>query len=657
MTSFSALYQTETTSTLWIPPDTDGAVGIGYVMTALNTQVRLQTLTGTTVTTTVLLNDFWSSVGDGSDVCDPHVLFDPFNKRWMFTAITTLATGNHLLIGVSQTADPTGNWYLFSVNGSPTAFADYPLMGFNKNWITVQANMFPNSGSVYVNIYVFNKSALYNDITGTTFYTLITDTTNGFSMAPSISYDTTSSTMYLLEDWTGTTGLLRLSTITGTVGHEVLNVGVAYPAMAPWVDPPSNSVGLPQSGTSTTIDSNDTRMCSLIYRNGYLWGTHHIYLPVSGPPYHTAIQWFQLSTTGSVIQYGLINDPTGTTSYAFPSLAVNAQNDVLIGYSRFSPDQYASADYSFRLSTDPTGTTESDYMFKAGQDIYNITYGSGRNRWGDYSCTMVDPANDLDMWTIQEYAGPYSSTVSSAVWGTWWAHIAVTTPLLPVITSLNPTSTAAGGGGFTLTVSGKNFSDGASGVRWNGISLTTTFVSTTALVATVPASYIATNAAETIAVVNAGPGGGTSNEMTFNVTAPTPAMASLSPASVTAGGKDFTLTVTGTGFINGTSSIQLNGTGLNTAFVTPTVLTASVPASDISTAGNAAITVVSTPPGGGTSNALNLTIKNQGGGSSKSSGCSCSTDGGSGTGFDPLSIVLFLLWAGLYIAKRARRPA
>ena len=47
--------------------------------------------------------------------------------------------------------------------------------------------------------------------------------------------------------------------------------------------------------------------------------------------------------------------------------------------------------------------------------------GAGnRNRWGDYSATAVDPVNDLDFWTLQEFASAIPDD-----WGTWWGRIVV----------------------------------------------------------------------------------------------------------------------------------------------------------------------------------------------------------------------------------------
>ena len=47
-----------------------------------------------------------------------------------------------------------------------------------------------------------------------------------------------------------------------------------------------------------------------------------------------------------------------------------------------------------------------DGLYKArlaGADDYQRLDGSGRNRWGDYSATLVDPSDPTTFWTFQEW--------------------------------------------------------------------------------------------------------------------------------------------------------------------------------------------------------------------------------------------------------------
>lgn len=86
-----------------------------------------------------------------------------------------------------------------------------------------------------------------------------------------------------------------------------------------------------------------------------------------------------------------------------------------------------------------------------------------------------------------------------------------------------------------------------------------------------------------------------------------PQLSALTPASAEAGGAAFTLNVDGAGFVNG-SVIHWNGAARPTVYVSPTRLTANIPASDISNAGAALVTVAN-PDGGGTSDALTFRVE------------------------------------------------
>jgi hypothetical protein len=400
--SFQALGDDNTS----IPPDTSGAVSPGFLMAALNSQVRVQSRSGSTIST-VSLNGFWSSFGH-ANVFDPRIIYDPYTARWMFIALTDFRTAtSSLMIGASQTNDPTGIWNLYDIDVDATnaIFIDYPNVGFNKDWIVVAANTHNISDRSFVasNIYVFDKARL-NAGTGNSF-TLIRDT-SGNSQVPALTYDNTISTMYIVENWNGNSGgngILRLSTITGAVGAETLNLGTAFPTTPnPWdTVPPGGGNFAPQLGSSQKINNGDAVVQNAVYRNGSIWCVQTLFLPAGGSATRSALQWWQLSATGNIQQRGRIDDLSGNTFYGFPSLAVNQNNDVLIGYSRFSSSQYAGASYAFRAASDPPNTLRDPAVLKNGEAPYFKTNGGTRNKWGDYSTTLVDPVNDTDFWTIQ----------------------------------------------------------------------------------------------------------------------------------------------------------------------------------------------------------------------------------------------------------------
>ena len=87
----------------------------------------------------------------------------------------------------------------------------------------------------------------------------------------------------------------------------------------------------------------------------------------------------------------------------------------------------------------------------------------------------------------------------------------------PTLTSVSPVRANGGGAAFTLTVHGSSFVSN-SGVRWNGLARTTTFVSATELQASIPAADIAAGGEFEITVGNPTPAGGVSDPAAFTVT-------------------------------------------------------------------------------------------------------------------------------------------
>jgi hypothetical protein len=96
------------------------------------------------------------------------------------------------------------------------------------------------------------------------------------------------------------------------------------------------------------------------------------------------------------------------------------------------------------------------------------------------------------------------------------SNVAAGNPVPFVNQPLVPSSAAPGGSAFTLTVNGTGFISGAT-VNFNGAALTTTFVSSRQLTASVPATSVASAATASITVTNPTPGGGLSNVVYFPI--------------------------------------------------------------------------------------------------------------------------------------------
>ena len=174
----------------------------------------------------------------------------------------------------------------------------------------------------------------------------------------------------------------------------------------------------------------------------------------------------------------------------------------------------------------------------------------------------------------------------------------------PPITFLQPDSANAGDPGFTLSVMGSEFVDGAV-VRWDGLSRPTTFVSSTELRTDIGASDL--TAGKAVPVTVRYPNGGVSNTLTFTIHNPMPSIASISPTQVTYGGASFMLTVQGSNFVP-SSVVRWNGNDKVTTYISAAELQAYIPPQDLWTGGEVQVTVYNPAPSGGASNAITLQV-------------------------------------------------
>jgi hypothetical protein len=93
----------------------------------------------------------------------------------------------------------------------------------------------------------------------------------------------------------------------------------------------------------------------------------------------------------------------------------------------------------------------------------------------------------------------------------------------------------------------------------------------------------------------------------FTISAPVPALSSLTPVLNHANSGAFTLTINGAGFVPG-AVVNWNGSARSTTFVSTSQLTASITAADLATVGVADVTVFNPAPGGGTSIAFKVAV-------------------------------------------------
>ena len=454
-----------------IPPDTGGAVGLTKVMSGLNNNYRIFGKSDGSVISTVGTATFWAPSGETAlnGLTDPRTLYDPINHRWIAVMQTVTTGAGNILVGVSQTSDPSGNWFLYRFATGVTI--DFPNVGFNKNWIAVSINRYGVAGNFQRGITLVVNYPLARAGTGAGM--IFTQAANThFSSSPCVTYSSTAETLFVVTHLSSAGATYTLDTITGTASAPVYTAGGSQTRPGGgWVQPGGQILpqSAPNSGASACsppclIESQDAQIRSApVYRGGFIYYTQTLGLPSSGLT-HTGVQWTKLNTpSGSFADGGRIDDATATSTnggkwYAYPHIAVNAAGDFIVGYSQLSSAQHPSAGYSMHLAADAPGTIRDPVIYKAGEDYYHKDFGSGRNRWGDFSQAQVDPSDDQSLWTVQEYAKARVNTNDGATgsngsrWSTYWANVAGPAPMVTVAAGPTQDEGDSGLAPFTFTV-------------------------------------------------------------------------------------------------------------------------------------------------------------------------------------------------------------
>jgi hypothetical protein len=379
-----------------IPPDTDGAVGIRHVVELINGHYAVYRKNNGQRVASLSMDAFWSAGGvtPRGFVVDPRVVFDPFAGRWYASAFS-INSGNgadDLLLAVSVAQDPTQGWKAFAVPfaGPVGNFADFPTLGFNHDAVFIYTN-----GGVLV----APKADLLAPGASVARATMLASTSllspSGSKAQPVVDLDDSADAL-ILGTWDVDGSVLRQWRLTGGPLAPALQASEDFVNLTPYGSMGNQGALQPQSGIGIST-SSPLLASSVVLRDGILWGVQTVALQG-----RAALRWFAIdAATHAPLQEGLITD--GTHDFFMGSLAVNACQDVVIGFNRSGTDQFASA-YAVAGHTEGGVTTFGEpVLLRQGLARYDETGGAPVARWGDYSATVADPQHTRTFWTFQQW--------------------------------------------------------------------------------------------------------------------------------------------------------------------------------------------------------------------------------------------------------------
>src|SRR5216110_1135068 len=465
---------------LCLPPDTDGDVGPNHYVQSVNSSIKIFDKNGNPLNGpngTTYNSFFLTLVGtpcSGFNNGDGFVLYDHQANRWVVSdfAFPGSLPGSgpfYQCVGVSQTGDPvSGGWFLYAIQhdpSNPTWIGDYPKLAMwnsggspaeNAYYLTVNLFNGVTLGFQGVRVFAFDRASM---LTGGGAHTIAFSITpaglgDSYSLVPAGFRTGTPPPAgrdeFLISVDSPATGGVTLTQVHGwkfhvdfgTPGNSTLGLGVnhtpnANVTVAGFVDAFTNTSTLlvPQNVTAQKLDTlGDKIMTPLVYQNRSgtesLWASQTVILNYPNGP--TAIRWYQMNVAGGnfpatpVQQQSWANGSDGLWRW-MPSIAVDQNGNMAIGYSTSSATQEPSIRYAGRLA--------SDSLNNLGQGEAVMTAGGGHQthssgRWGDYSMLTIDPADTVTFWHTNEY---YAAT-SSANWFTRVGKFQFSAPALTGLT-------------------------------------------------------------------------------------------------------------------------------------------------------------------------------------------------------------------------------
>jgi len=392
-----------------VPPDTDGDVGPNHYVQWINSVTEIFDKNGNTLLGPVAGNIYFQGLGgdcEADNNGDPIVLYDELADRWLVSQFAVSVAPYFMCIAISETSDPTGAYHQYAFpfgNDGP----DYPKLGIWGDSYTMTTRDFFNFSSfVGISAVAMDRDAMLagqpttmvrfpNAFASISDGPLPADADNAVTgpalfAAHGNDSDTTFELWQLNVDWNNP-GAATFSALTGVTIPT-------YDGIVPSANQPNGQV------------LDDLSNFTMHRANVRDFGTHKSMVANHSVEVSTGVigvRWYEFRNMGAnwtLYQSGTYS-PNSDDRW-MGSIAINANSDIALGYSRSSSSLFPSI-YMTGQTADQSGTG----VMNVAETLLHAGGGSqsGASRWGDYSMMSVDPTDDTSFWYTTEY---YASTAS-----------------------------------------------------------------------------------------------------------------------------------------------------------------------------------------------------------------------------------------------------
>jgi len=429
------------------PPDPNGAAGPSSIIAVVNLEIEKQSRDGMQLWR-MPLEEFFKSIKESDSFTDPHVHYDFFDKIfWVILLEKTCDVdpppcSSAILVAKSTTSDPGPDDWVFKridTRLQDYYWNDYPGISFDRELLYLTSNIMPSDDNIlppgYTRtpldksyLWVLRKSNLKTHAGPISLGQLQTNT-------PAVRHAGKRIGTYLValkgsnndQNTNDYLQAIRIGKVTNNPTGAVIHYQEVKIDGLVGYDPNSNvkpntalQLGAALDCSTGCIDTSHLWALDSVLHKKSLWVVFNLVVHRDGKNIDTAI-WVEVDVSNwwslTVKQYGKITgDNIAPQLYTYyPSIDINRNGVVGIGFSASSQNTFAGAYFTWRLPSDPIGTTRPVEKVREGQAFYE-NLSDGRNRWGDYTSTAVDPKHENCFWVYNEFAAKLKE------WATAWGQ-------------------------------------------------------------------------------------------------------------------------------------------------------------------------------------------------------------------------------------------
>jgi hypothetical protein len=425
------------------PGDPTGALGVDYHLAAVNVRMAFYDRSGAALDPPRLLENLDDALPASVESFDPKVVYDPYRQQFILAFLSANATQNFITIVTMAegTEASTSGWCVLhmsgdQVTGNGKQFADYPMLGFTENRVTLTTNQFdfrnaPAIGDFeYAQVISIRKTPLYDCTPPTTVpikifsrsQTTDPDGSRAFTIVPTVSFGGSPTVQYMTSlDFNGSTGKLilwRLRVVDGVLKLSRAHVGGGPMDFPRWGRQcPGNPPGL-----NDNWDTGDLRLTTSFWDGelGRLYTATARDGNIGGGGGEAVIRWWEVDPATALADSDVTRSGTiGAVGrdLAWPSIATDGDGKLWVNYARAGTGECLSA---YASVVQPGSTASAPVLIETGVGRYE--YGPGVERWGDYTAISRDPVNPAQMATYGAY--PFDDGIGGTRTDLWQQVIA-----------------------------------------------------------------------------------------------------------------------------------------------------------------------------------------------------------------------------------------